>query len=99
MARLEEQIKSISQVTMNKENELKKRLETSNKSLVAARQGEFELNERIKTYEADLMNMANYEQLVVKLNGDLALEKRKGIGSRTVLFEISLMSKKNYHSS
>merc|ERR1711935_611364 len=63
MARLEEQIKSISQVTMNKENELKKRLETSNKFLVAARQGEFELNERIKTFEADLVNMANYEQL------------------------------------
>ena len=78
MTKLEEQIKSITTVTSNKENELKRRLETSQALLVASKQAEFESNERIKLVEADLAKMASYEQVVTKLNQELALEKRKG---------------------
>ena len=78
MTKLEEQIKSITTVTSNKENELKRRLETSQALLVAAKQAEFESNERIKLVEADLAKMTSYEQVVTKLNQELALEKRKG---------------------
>ena len=78
MTKLEEQIKSITTVTSNKENELKRRLETSQALLVAAKQAEFESNERVKLVEADLAKTASYEQVVTKLNQELALEKRKG---------------------